>query len=178
MDDLSSNRRRNGRAVVVGFMAALGMMGTAMGMPMPAFMGVERVVIACRAFPDGVGAALDCRELADLARAFLADGLAARGRGGMPVVVVAPGDEALGDPAALVVTLYAVATAPTDGAAAAVAVEIRRPGQMSDGIPFFQTPPAVAAGRFDDIRSGIGHALRLSLGAGVLDPLGAAPRLR
>lgn len=151
------------------------MTGTAMGMPMPAFMGVERVVIACRMSPEG-GAVLRCADLAAQARAFLAEGLKARGRSGPPVVVVSPGDEALIDPAALVVTLHGVAVATADGEEqAAVAVEIRRPGQLSDGIPFFQTPPAVGSGAPNDLRAGIDRSLRASLTAGVIEPLTAAP---
>lgn len=158
-------------AWIVGF----GSMGDAMGMPMPAFMGVERVVIACRMSPEE-GTALRCVDLAAQARAFLAEGLKARGRSGPPVVVVSPGDEALIDPAALVVTLHGVAAATADGKEqAAVAVEIRRPGQLSDGVPFFQTPPATGSGAPNDLRASIGRSLQASLAAGVIEPLTAAP---
>lgn len=163
------------RLVALAWMSGFGMTGVAMGMPMPAFLGVERVVIACRMSPEE-GSALRCVDLAAQARAFLAEGLKARGRSGPPVVVVPPGDEALNDPAALVVTLHGVAAAAADGKEqAAVAVEIRRPGQLSEGIPFFQVPPAVGSGAPNDLRASISHSLRASLAAGVIEPLTAAP---
>lgn len=182
MPDLSADGRRGMRTIrlvaaagaALGI-AGLGMMETAMSMPMPMFMGVERVVIACR-MASGGGTALHCPDLGEQARKALAEGLKARGRSVPPIVVVAPGDEAMADPAALVVTLHAVnAVSANGGEEAAVAVEIRRPGQLSDGVPFFQTPPAVASGAPGEVRAGIGRSLRASLTAGVIEPLAAAP---
>lgn len=186
MPDLSASGRRGLKTIRLAAaagaalgIAGLGMMETAMSMPMPMFMGVERVVIACRMASGGAsggGTALHCPDLGEQARKALAEGLKARGRSVPPIVVVAPGDEAMADPAALVVTLHAVnAVSANGGEEAAVAVEIRRPGQLSDGVPFFQTPPAVASGAPGDVRAGIGRSLRASLTAGVVEPLAAAP---
>lgn len=164
--------------VVAGLVATVGMTDVSMGMPVPAFMGVERVVLVCRVSPAETPA-LGCRDLLEQARRVLRDGLSAKGRGNLPVQPVEPGDEALADAGAFVVALHAAgAAAPGDAVAVAVAIEIRRPGQVSDGIPFFLAPPSLVVGKPGEMPGKILGALRISLGAGVVDPLASAPSPR
>lgn len=160
--------------VVTGLAATVGMADVSMGMPVPAFMGVERVVLVCRVSPAETPA-LGCRDLLEQARRVLVDGLSAKGRGTLPVQSVEPGDEALVDGGGLVVALHATTTAaPGDGSAVAVAVEMRRPGQVSDGIPFFAIPPSVVVGKAGELPAKLRAALRTTLGSGVIDPLVSA----
>ncbi|WP_180287667.1 hypothetical protein [Azospirillum oleiclasticum] len=161
--------------VAAGIVATVGMTDVSMGMPVPAFMGVERVLLVCRVSPAETPA-LGCRDLLEQARRVLVDGLSAKGRGTLPVQPVEPGDEALADGGGLVVALHAtVAGAPGDSSMVAIAVEIRRPGQVSDGIPFFLIPPSVVVGKSGDMPGKVRAALRTALGVGVVDPLVSVP---
>lgn len=148
-----------------------------MASPVLAYVGVDRIVLVCRVDPADTGA-LAAASVGEAARRVIADGFA-KARRPMPVTLASAGDEAIVDPAALVVTIHANATA---GAAhpglAALALSMRRPGQVSDAVPLFLAPPVVVDPGGADAAAVMQRALRALLVPTVIEPLMSMPDVR
>lgn len=144
-----------------------------MASPVLAYMGVKRIVVVCRVDPADAGV-LTAAAIGEQARGIIAEGLP---QARQPVAVVSAGDPAIIDPTALVVTIHANAAAdPTRPGLAAVAISVRRPGQVSDAIPLFLTPPAAFEAGSGD--AGMKRALRALLLPAVVEPLMSMPDAR
>lgn len=144
-----------------------------MALPVLAYSPVERIVVICRVDPEDTGA-LNKAEIGRLARQVIIDGLA---QAHWPVVVASPGDAAVADPTALVVVIHANAAAdPVQPGRAAIAVAVRRPGQVSDAVPLFLAPPVAVALRATE--SDMQRALRTLLLPAVIEPMMSMPGVR
>ena len=144
-----------------------------MALPVLAYSAVERIVVICQVDSEDTGA-LNKAEIGRLARQVIVDGLA---KAHWPVVVASAGDAAVADPTALIVVIHANAAAdPAQLGRAAIAVSVRRPGQVSDAVPLFLAPPVAVASRAAE--SDIQRALRTLLLPAVIEPMMSMPGVR
>ena len=147
------------------------------GIPCAGLCGrrADRIVVVSRIDPADTGA-LTAAAVSEQARGIIANGLA-QARRPVPVAVALAGDAAVVDPTALVVTIHANAAAdPARSGLAAIAVAVRRPGQVSDAMPLFPAPPTVVTAGSAD--AGLQHALRALIVPTVIKPLMSMPDAR
>lgn len=148
-----------------------------MASPVLAYADVERIVLVCRVDPADT-AALNAASIGRTARQIIVEGFA-KARRPVPVTLAEAGDEAIVDPAGLVVLIHANAAAdPARPAQAAIAVAMRRPGQVSDAIPLFLAPPVAVDQGGADVTSGMQRALRALLLPTVVEPMMSMPGMR
>ncbi|RIV97752.1 hypothetical protein D2T81_27850 [Azospirillum brasilense] len=164
------------RILILTVLASLPWRGI-MAFPVLAYLGVQRIVVVCQVDPAETGA-LTVAAIGEQARLVVSGGLA-QARSPLPVVLASTADEAIIDPAALLVLIQANAMAdPTRSGQAALAVALRRPGQPSEALPLFPAAPVTLDLNAATLESGLQRALRSLLLPTVVEPLLSMPGAR